>query len=389
MRVAIIGAGVTGLLTAIEIAEAVPAAAIVVYEARHPGGGSTGLSAGLFTGAGYAQEDQTEWRRYGAGRLRALAAEGALGLRRCGFLRVALSEVAYDAQVEMGRRALVNGLDVEVVDIARIGELLPRYRLDGVRGGLWSPNDGYVDGTELCGTLAERAQAAGVRIVRAAVRGLERGAAGRILVADDGRHACDYVVNAAGPWLAQVGELLGAPVHLINQRHEACVFELPEALAGRLPATLTNVPMVEGEDEESLYFRPEGETQMIAGLHSYSLGVPEHSDPDDYQRGVGEATVETLAEQLLRVFPGVDDIRYRGGWAGLYPTPADLLPIAGPHPADERVLVAGGGGGAGISVAAPIGRTIADYLVHGEPRALAFADRLALRPAVLEPPVAR
>jgi glycine/D-amino acid oxidase-like deaminating enzyme len=72
----------------------------------------------------------------------------------------------------------------------------------------------------------------------------------------------DIVVNAAGAWGGQVGELLEAPVEVVNERHEAYLFELPpDPSRGRSPMLMDYVP----GGAEGLYFRQEGSTSSSPG----------------------------------------------------------------------------------------------------------------------------
>src|SRR4029077_15522133 len=57
-----------------------------------------------------------------------------------------------------------------------------------------------------------------------------------------------------------------------------------------------------------------------------------------------------------------------GVWAGIYPISPDGEPSIGPHASRPTVHAAFGGGGAGFQSAPGIGRTVAEWIVHGEPR---------------------
>ena len=49
-------------------------------------------------------------------------------------------------------------------------------------------------------------------------------------------------VNAAGGWAGRVGDLLGAPVTILPQRHQALIAHLPEPLGYVMPSVMDYVP---------------------------------------------------------------------------------------------------------------------------------------------------
>jgi methylmalonyl-CoA mutase N-terminal domain/subunit len=105
-------------------------------------------------------------------------------------------------------------------------------------GALYGPSDGYLDGQQLCMTYAAQAAALGVRILaRHSLVGYETGhrRKHRLITAREPIE-CDIVLNAAGAWAAQVGEILGAPVAVLPERHQACVMRLAQRLPYVLPS---------------------------------------------------------------------------------------------------------------------------------------------------------
>ena len=173
------------------------------------------------------------------------------------------------------------------------------------------------------------------------------------------------IVNCAGAWAQHVGELLEAPVRVVNERHEAYVFALPDDVAGTIPMTLDNVP---GDGQEGLYFRQEGERQLVVGLHANEILGEEQAAPDDCYAGATQDRAELVVERLAAAFPRLDGIGYQSGWAGMYPHSPDGRGYAGPHPDNADILIAGGLGGVGLSVAPHLGSVLADWIRHGEPR---------------------
>jgi glycine/D-amino acid oxidase-like deaminating enzyme len=380
-KVVIIGAGVLGLNAAVEMARD-DRLDVTVLESGHPGCGSTGLSVGVFTSL-YLTEEDIELRAYGIRRLDELARDHGLVLRRIGVLRLgrdAMTMQAYERSVELQKQHGLEG--ARVLEAREVEALVPHFDARGVVGALYSPHDGYLDGSELAATLAAVAVDRGARLqARTRALGLAAGTSTRHrVVTDRGECDADVIVNCAGPWGAQVGSLLGAPIRVVNERHEAYIFELPPEVEEAIPMVLDNVP---GNDaEEGLYFRQEGERQLIAGLHSNSIVHGDDADPDDFFGGVSGDNVETIVRRVAGAFPALDGMAYRSGWAGLYPHSPDQRPVAGPHPENPDVLVGAGLGGIGLTLSPILGRVLAAWAVEEEPDSPAAWRALLPRPAV-------
>lgn len=373
--VCVIGAGALGLSSALELARR-GVRGVMVIEARHVAAGSSGLSVGLVE-TQYLQRLDIELRVRSMQAFTRFEREHGLRVVRNGYLRLGHSAdapAAFVRSVEIQRELGVT--DVCVLDREEVSRLVPDMRVDDVKAGLWGPNDGYLDGHLYCGLLAELAVAAGVelRVGCELLGARERSGGGLCLSTSGGDLECDVAVDAGGPWGARVAELLGCEVELIPQRRQACVVRLPRELSYTMPSVVDYTP---GSGQPGVYFRDEGAGRLIAGLHSDEpLGPP--ADPDRYARGVDDEFLQALAGALADRLPGLADSQLGDGWAGLYPMSPDGRPLVGPASEGAPVIVVGGGG-AGIQVSPALGELVADWVLHGEPRAVADARGLAPR----------
>lgn len=372
-----------GLSTAVEVAK--DGAEVTVVDRKHPGAGSTGLSAGVYT-TQYMDEWNVELRAWGVNRLEELERDRGLHLRRIGLLRPSHDEAttaAYHRSLEIQAARGITGMRVMEPD--EVDEVLPHFVTTNIHSALYSERDGYLDGNELCTALAEWAVDLGVKIVgRTQVVGLERtssGSAKYTVRTDRDDLAADIVCNCAGAWAGVVGRALDAPVSVVNERHEAYLFEKPAGVDTIYPMMLDFAPGI--DEDEGLYFRAEGERQIVAGLHSNSILGHPVDDPDDVYPGVTQEAADDIIVRFAEAFPTLDRITYRGGWAGMYPHSPDQEAVAGPHPANPDILVGGGLGGVGLSQGPFLGRVLADYVRFGEARCVSDPGRLALREAVV------
>ncbi len=383
--VCVIGAGAIGLCCALELARR-GARKVTVIEAWHVAAGSSGLSVGIVE-TQYLDPLDIELRARSMRTFERLEREHGLRVVRNGYLRLghdARARGAFERSVEIQRELGVRG--ASVLDRGQVARLVPDMSTDDVQAGLFGRSDGFLDGHLYCGLLAELARAAGASLLVGAelLEAQRLGGGGLRLSTTVGALECDAVVDAAGPWAARVARRLGCDLELVPQRHQACVVHLPRELGYTMPSVMDYTP---GSGERGLYFRHEGAARLIAGLHGEEASESA-ADPDLYARQADEEFLEALASRLSDRLPGLADAALAGGWAGLYPVSMTGRPLVGPLSSDAAVILAGGAGGSGIQLSPVLGELAADWVLHGEPRAVAGARRLApVELASEQPPV--
>lgn len=374
--VVVIGAGALGLCTAYHLTE-LGVARVTVVERDHPASASSGLSVGIIE-TQYLDRLAIEIRALSMRFFDSLERSGRLEVRRNGYLRLARSDAdlqAFHASASIQQELGVRGC--EVLDRTGVRRLIPELFCDDLEGGLFGSRDGYIDGHLYCGTLVRAVISRGGRVVSGArVEAVTRGhgRAHRVETAN-ACFDCDVVVNAAGAWAGQIGELLDAPVTILPQRHRALVAHLPHELGHVMPSVMDYVPSSAGY---GLYFRDEGPMRLIAGLHTEEP-IHDNVDPDDFSPGNDQDYVDLVAERLARRLPSLAGTRLGDVWAGLYPISPDGRPTVGPHPGRESIVTVAGPGGSGLQSSPALGLLAAEWIVHGEPRSIPAARSLAPR----------
>ena len=240
-HVVVIGAGTLGLCSALNLVEA--GARVTVIDAQSIASGSSGRSVGVvgtqFTDPFdillrvHAMRQFGGWERLG------------LGFHHIGYLRLARTPAQmqlFAHSVEMQKEA---GLRSRLYDAQELRQLVPHLSTEGLEGGIFGPDNGFLDPHEMCNFIAERVRARGGEIRQfCALHGVKRRSAGYTLETGKGPLDCDIVVNAAGAWAPAVARLFGQRLHIFPERHEAIVIHLDPPLDYTMPMVMD---LVNGE----------------------------------------------------------------------------------------------------------------------------------------------
>ncbi|WP_192244618.1 NAD(P)/FAD-dependent oxidoreductase [Mesorhizobium silamurunense] len=342
-HVVVIGAGTLGLCSALTLVE--QGARVTVLEAQSIASGSSGRAVGV-VGSQFTDPFEIMLRVHSLRRFRQWESQG-LGFNHIGYLRLARTQKQMELFAKSAEIQEEAGLRSRLYRADELRQLIPHISPDGLEGGLFGPDNGFLDPHEMCNFLARmvRAQGGEIRQYRKLL-GVKRRSGGYTLETGGDSIDCDVVVNAGGAWAPQVAELFDQRLHIWPERHEAVVVHLDQPLDYTMPMVMD---LVNGEGS-GLNFRHEKRTELIAEIHKV------------------EQSKVRLAELLLERLPDLPDARLGRGWAGLYPVTADHRPFVGPIDASEPTLVtAAGAGGYGIQLAPVIGQIAADWVLHGAP----------------------
>lgn len=209
--VTVVGAGIVGLATAVEVQRRQPGATVVVLDKEAgPAQHQTGRNSGVVHSGIYYTPGSAKARLVAEGRrrLERFCAERSLRYERCGKVVVATSAQEVAALAVLERRATDNGVATERVGPARLHELEPHVRGDAA---LFVPSTAITDYAAVAVALADELVAGGgevrtrwrVDCVRAVEGGVELGAGDRAL-------RTRWFVNCAGLHSDRVARLAGA-----------------------------------------------------------------------------------------------------------------------------------------------------------------------------------
>lgn len=255
---------------------------------------------------------------------------------------------------------------------------------DGIAGATFSPRDGLISPHAVKEHYRSRARAKGVEfrdrrlavgaerdgrtIGRVRLRHIEDGpAAYRSLEAplEDGFqevvHA-ERVVNAAGPWAAEIARLLGGPVHSRAVRRQISVFASHDV-------DLSDYGMI--VDTTGVYLHQESGELLLGG---YSPP----GDPPSYDFTYeGAAFFETeIWPRLAARISGMDRLDHVRGWAGLYALTPDNSAILGRVEGLDNAFEIHSFSGRGVMQSYAAGLALAELMAAGRHQTFRRAERL-------------
>ncbi len=365
--VCIIGGGFTGLWTAYELKRADPSLVVVVLEGHQVGFGASGRNGGWVLGK--LSGSVEAWRGRGGPdaprvmvraiqqTVEEIGAVVALEDIECdwkhgGTVTVAQTDTQLErlrAQAESERRELGEDLAWQVLDADATAA---RVRVDGVRGGLYSPHCARVQPARLVDGLAAAAERSGATIYESSpVTRIEPGLA----MARGGDVRARYVLRATEGYTA---DMPGEHRALLPMNSAMIVTEpLPEAEWARIGWDGAET-MLDGSYLYTYSQRTADGRIAIGGR-----GVPyRFGSRTDREGPVPGRTIGELRERLATLFPSLSGVGVARAWHGILGVSRDWCPTV---TLDRATGLGWAGGYAGEGVAASnlAARTLRDLVL--------------------------
>ena len=265
--------------------------------------------------------------------------------------------------------------DVHLITPEEAGELCPIMSTHGILGGMWAEREGYIDTTGTVHAYAGAAKKRGAQVIEHnRVLELNQTAEGWEVVTEKGTITCEHVVNAAGLWAKQVGRMAGIelPVSPLNH-HYLITDTIPEIaqLDKELPLVV---------DLEGFTYMRQDQKGMLLGIyeidhqHWMMDGAPweygfelQQEDPD---------RIENELTLGFERYPVLQEAGIKSWVNGAFTFSPDGNPLVGPVRGKPGywcacAVMAGFLQGGGV------GKSLAEWIIHGEPEADVFGMDVA------------
>ena len=373
MNVLVVGAGVFGAWSALELARA--GHRVTLVDAYGPANGrasSADYTRVLRTGYGH-DAIYSEWAVRSCERWRWLSGEAGTPLfEQTGALFMGAPGHAYLRETYATLSSL--GIAVEWLDVPDIDCRWPQIATRGLGPAVYEPAAGVLRARGgVRAAVKVGIEHFGVSYTTRCIAPLDEArATPSVLTLTGERLDADAYVIAGGPWLPRV---------------------LPQAVGDRIRATRQEVlyfGVPRGDDRHDARRLPVW-IDFGAGLYGipdfdangFKVGIDRHGppiDPDTADRLVDPAIVRSTADWLATRFPALAHAPLVDGHVCQYESSCTGDFIIDRHPAWANVWIAGGGSGHGFKHGPAVGRHVADLIdarCTAEPR-FALAGKTAV-----------
>lgn len=266
--------------------------------------------------------------------------------------------------------------DCHLMTPDEIKDSCPIMNVDGVIGGLWADREGYVDTTGTVHAYATAAKKRGAKVIEHnRVLALKPRADGSWeLDTEQGPIHAEHVVNAAGLWAKQVGRMAGVELPVAPLAHHYLVSEtIPEvaALDFEVPMTV---------DLEGFTYMRQDQQGILVGIYELDYRHWQiDGAPWQYGMELLQEEPDRIAKELemaVRRYPVLETTGIRNWVNGAFTFSPDGNPLVGPVPGRRNYWLACGVM-AGFLQGGGVGKTLAEWMIHGEPEADAWPMDIA------------
>ena len=300
-----------------------------------------------------------------------------IGLHMTGGITVASAPARWEWLQSAYRIFQTIGIeDCYLMTPQEIKEKCPIMDVEGVLGGLWADREGYVDTTGTVHAYARAAKNMGAEVIEhnRALELNQRADGSWDVVTENGTVHAEHVVNAGGLWAKQVGRMAGIDLPLSPLEHHYLVTEsIPEvaALDFEVPMTVDL----------------EGFTYMRQDQHGILVGIYEVNHqhwnidgaPWNYGIELIQENTDRIEDELTMAFnryPCLQEVGIKNWVNGAFTFSPDGNPLVGPVRGVKNYWLACGVM-AGFLQGGGVGKTLAEWMIHGDTEADAWSMDIA------------
>ena len=298
------------------------------------------------------------------------------GLHHVGGLTLAADADRLDFLMAERAKHRYMGLETEIVGPDDIARLSPITNPQGLLGALYDPLDGHLDPSGTTQAYAKGARMQGADIMlRNPVRELSPCSDGSWeVVTVQGTVNAEHVVNAAGLWAREVGEMAGVYLPCHPMEHQYLVTDdLPEVYERD-----TELPHCMDPAGES-YLRQEGRG-LVIGMYEQRCELwAVDGTPEDFGHELLPEKIDRISDKLdvaYQRYPILQTAGVKRIISGPFTFAPDGNPLVGPVPG-LRNYWAACAVMAGFSQGGGVGLALAEWMVEGEPSRDIFAMDVA------------
>ena len=265
--------------------------------------------------------------------------------------------------------------DCRLVTPEEASKLNPIMSTEGLLGGMWADREGYLDTTGTVKAYAAAARKQGAEYYEnTKVESLSQTKEGWQIITEKGVINCEYLVNAAGLWAKQVGRMAGIELPVSPLKHHYLISDsIPEIekLDFEVPMTV---------DLEGFTYLRQDQKGILLGIYEINH---EHwamdGAPWDYGMELFQEQTDRIENEItlgFQRYPCLQEVGVKTWVNGAFTFSPDGNPLMGPVPGIRGywcacAVMAGFLQGGGV------GKSLAEWIIYGEPEADVFGMDVA------------
>jgi glycine/D-amino acid oxidase-like deaminating enzyme len=263
---------------------------------------------------------------------------GDVGRRPLGGLLLIESEAQW--QIMAGRlpRLHAAGIAAELVPAAHLSAIEPLLDPAAILGGCFHPHEGQIDPFRLLHAFVRGGRRRGLALhLGLEVTGIvARGGRVQGVRTAQGELSAGAVVLCTGAWTPALGERLGRRWRAPHVHGQALVTEAAPGL--RLHNHIASAAFFEQAHESGE--ADEAALAISQTAHGHFLLGEAAGVTDDLGKGATAAGLQAIARLVGRHFPALRRLRALRGWAAPVAFTDDGLPLLGPVPGSQGLILA-------------------------------------------------
>ena len=257
------------------------------------------------------------------------------------------------------------GLNIDFMGPQSIQQLIPGINPEGLRGGIYSPDDGSISPLLAVNAFYQRALELGAefsfkeKINRILVENKKVSG----VVTDKNTYYAPVVVDAAGPFSPELCKTVKVEIPVLSDSHEGAITEPVQPFFQCMVVDMRPAP-----GSKNYYFYQNKHGQVVFCI------TPDPPIIGKDKRETSEFLPQ-VCSRMIQLLPRLKNLRVRRTWRGLYPMTPDGSPLVGWNREVEGLLHATGMCGQGLMLAPGVGEVVA-RMIAGETTA---SDDLILK----------
>ncbi len=371
VQVAVIGGGVAGCSVLYHLTK-LGWRDVVLLERDELTSGSTWHAAGGLHGL-HDNNNVSRMQYYTLQLYRELERETgmSLGIHQPGTLYLAGTRQREHQLRIQASRAPAYGAEFYEVSGSELLDLNPLLNTEGVRLAMYEPLGGYLDPSAVTQAYARAARTRGATIHRhtPVIETRVREDGSWNVVTLGGTLHAEVVVNAAGLWGREVARMAGFRLPLIPIEHQYFVTEDIPRISG-LDRELASV----AERDKEYYLRQEGNGLLVGAYEKAGKVWAEAGTPEDFGHDLFDPDLDRISDIVMGAcsrVPALAEAGIKRVINGPMIWSPDASALIGPVRGLKNYFVCNGII-PGFSQSAGLGKTVAEWIVEGEPESDMF-----------------